>query len=154
MNLEQNRAMARKAVIAYQEMANHRNFAPLEECVAANATWHGTTGEIRGMDGFKQATKTAPGRSAFADTRFVVRDLIAEGDKVTVRFTHTAVSVGPFWGRPPTHKTVSWEGIAVYRFEAGRIVETWTNEDSLSLFLQLGILEAPAPAAEPAHSQS
>jgi predicted ester cyclase len=64
------------------------------------------------------------------------------------------VSVGPFWGRLPTHKAVSREGIAVYRFEAGKIVETWTNEDSLSLFMQLGILEAPAPAAEPAHSRS
>ena len=63
--------------------------------------------------------------AAFPDTRNSVEDVIAEGDKVAVRWTTRA-----------THKESSWAssrpaicygngGIGIFRFLGGKIVESW-----------------------------
>ena len=77
-------------------------------------------------------------RSSFADMHDRVLDQMAEGEKVVTRFEGGGVHRGVFMGVPPTGKTVTWNGIAIDRFEAGKIVERWTQIDVLGVLQQLG----------------
>ncbi len=66
--------------------------------------------------------------------------LFAEGDKVVVRYRFTGTHSGPFLGVAPTGKTVSVQGIAIYRIAEGRIVEGWALSDTWGAMQQLGAI--------------
>ena len=68
--------------------------------------WQGPTGEINGLAGFRQAAVTAPGAKAFADTRMIIHDMIAEGDTVTVRYLHSPLKMWDHSGatQPQTNR--------------------------------------------------
>jgi steroid delta-isomerase-like uncharacterized protein len=72
-------------------------------------------------------------RSAFPDLVFHVHDVIAQGDRVVVRWSWTCTHLGEFVGIPPTGKKAEISGIAIYRLEDGNIAERWvsTNLDGL-----------------------
>jgi steroid delta-isomerase-like uncharacterized protein len=71
--------------------------------------------------------------SAFPDLVFQVHDVIAEGDKVVVRWSWTCTHLGEFLGIPPTGKKADVSGMAIYRLKDGKIAERWvsTNLDGL-----------------------
>ena len=39
-----------------------------------------------------------------------------------------------------TGKTVTWNAIAIFRFEDQRIIEEWVTRDELAMILQFGLL--------------
>ena len=82
----------------------------------------------------------APYFAAFPDLQFTVEDQIAEGDKVTTRYTGRGTHRGEFLGVPPTGKQASWTGIEIDRIEEDKIVESWVNTDELGLMQQLGAI--------------
>jgi hypothetical protein len=45
---------------------------------------------------------------------------------------------------------VTWQGINIFRFECGQIVEAWGSADHVGLLSQLGAVELPAAIATPA----
>ena len=80
-------------------------------------------------------------RSAFADVHDQVQDQFAEGEKVVTRFAGGGVHRGVFMGVAPTGKTVTWTGISIDRFEAGKIVERWTEINVLGVLQQIGAVK-------------
>ena len=44
---------------------------------------------------------------------------------------------------------MTWQGINIFRFECGLIVESWGEADHLGLLSQLGAVELPAAMATP-----
>jgi len=48
-------------------------------------------------------------------------------------------------GIPPTGKSVSMTGIAIYRIASGKIVEKWGEQDRLRMLQQLGVVLLPGP---------
>ncbi|HEX9871018.1 MAG TPA: ester cyclase [Candidatus Tectomicrobia bacterium] len=86
-------------------------------------------------------------RAAFPDLRYVVNDIIAEEDKVVVRWTWHCTHRGTFRGIPPTGRQASVTGMAIYRVANGKCVERWVNLNMLGLLEQLGAgLDNPGPA--------
>jgi steroid delta-isomerase-like uncharacterized protein len=77
-------------------------------------------------------------RSAVPDARYVVDDLIAEGDRVVVRWRMLGTHERAFGDIPPTGQPITLNGIAVYRLELGKLVERWVVSDVY------GLLHAPA----------
>jgi steroid delta-isomerase-like uncharacterized protein len=77
-------------------------------------------------------------RSAVPDARYVVDDLIAEGDRVVVRWRMLGTHERAFGDIPPTGQPITLKGIAVYRLELGKLVERWVVSDVY------GLLHAPA----------
>ena len=75
---------------------------------------------------------------------FKIEDVIAEGDRVVVRWTHSGTHVGEFAGIPATGKTFTIAGIDVYRTEGDLLAEHWHVVDQLAMLGQLGLLPAPA----------
>jgi predicted ester cyclase len=72
--------------------------------------------------------------------RMTVDEMIAENDRVMVRWTFYGTQDGEFSGLPPTHKQVVYSGINIFRIEDGRIAEIWDISDRLWLWQQLGVL--------------
>ena len=77
-------------------------------------------------------------RRGFPDVVSTIEDLIAEGDKVAARWRARATHRGEYVSVPPSGKEVEFTGISVYRIEGGKIAESWTIEDELSLMRQIG----------------
>ena len=74
---------------------------------------------------------------SFPDTRYVVDDLVAEGDRVVVHWRLLATQQGEFFGMAPTGAPISLQGIAIYRVEGGRLMERWVVYDLYGLIEQV-----------------
>jgi steroid delta-isomerase-like uncharacterized protein len=117
----------------------------VDEIMAPGSVGHAPPDVLEGPDGVRAFVSSI--RSAFPDLEFDVRDLIAEGETVVVRWVARGTHEGEFQGIPPTGETIEMTGITIERFEDGRIVEGWTNRDALGMLQQLGVV--PAPGSEP-----
>ncbi len=76
----------------------------------------------------------------WGDWRLTVDELIAEDDKVVVRWTFHGVQQGEYAGLPATNRPVSYSGINIFRIEDSRIAEVRDIFDRLWLWQQLGVL--------------
>ena len=96
--------------------------------------------DVQGIEIFKHQVKDT--RTAFPDFRLTIDDVIAEGNKVAVRWTVTGTHTGPseFIPVPPTGKQVSITGSYMARVEDGKFAEIWFFADNLGQFQQLGII--------------
>ena len=83
-------------------------------------------------------------RKAFADLKVTVHEIVAEGDLVVIAWSGGGTHTGELMGIPPTGKTGYMTGITFNRMQDGRIVERWGNNDQAGLFVQLGLIPAPA----------
>ncbi len=81
---------------------------------------------------------------AFPDIRYTVLDLVAEGERVAVRWQWTGTYSAPFRGFAPTHAAVTNTGLAVFTLSGGRIVGHELQTDRLGFLQQLGVVPADA----------
>jgi hypothetical protein len=72
--------------------------------------------------------------------RLIVDEMIAENDRVMVRWTFSGTQQGEYFGLPPTHKLVTYSGINIFRIVDGQIAEIADIYDRLWLWQQLGVL--------------
>jgi predicted ester cyclase len=68
-------------------------------------------------------------RSSVPDAHYEVDDLIAEDDKVVVRWRMLGTHRGAFQGIAPTNRAIVLKGIAIYRLANGMFVERWVVSD-------------------------
>jgi steroid delta-isomerase-like uncharacterized protein len=71
---------------------------------------------------------------------FTIEDVIAEEDRVVVRWTNSGTHIGEFARIPPTGNTFRIAGIDIYRIQDGKLCEHWHVIDQLSMLGQLGLL--------------
>ena len=140
MSLEENKKIAMRLY----ELANAGDVDGIGDLISAEYEEHDPlpdqgTGREGALDRFVMIT------TALAP-RFTVEDVIAEGDRVVVRWTNSGTHVGDFAGLPPTGKTFSIAGIDVYRLEDSKLCEHWHVIDQLSMLGQLGLLPPPPDA--------
>lgn len=81
--------------------------------------------------------------ASFPDSRFVIEDVVTEGDKVVVRHrfegTHTGTA---FQGVPTSNKRAVAPATATFQLKDGKPVELWLNADFLGLMIQIGGIPA------------
>jgi len=77
----------------------------------------------------------------FPDFHETIEDIIAEGDKVWVRFTFTGTHTGEYRGLAPTGKKITAEIVDIFRIVNGKVVEWWEVADALDMSKQLGLIE-------------
>jgi steroid delta-isomerase-like uncharacterized protein len=139
MSTEENKAIVRRQL---DEMWNQGNLAVADELFAADVILHGgLPGQPSGVEGIKQGVKL--NRDAFADYHNTADDLIAEGDKVAIRWTARGTHTGEMLGMPPTGKQVTLTGMTIVRIADGKITEVWNALDQLGLMQQLGAIPMP-----------
>ena len=115
--------------------------AVTDDLFAPEHVHHFPDEDIHGPDGVKQMNKEL--RTAFPDWHISTDDVIAEEDKVVIRFTIDATHQGEGFNIHPTGKRVVYTGIDIFRIEDEKIVEQWTEVDALGLLRQLGVIPAP-----------
>jgi steroid delta-isomerase-like uncharacterized protein len=135
MSTEDNKTLVRRF---YEDAFNQRNLALVDELCSTTHVFHNPPTTLHGREEFKQLLSVY--LTAFPDARFTVEDEIAEGEKVTSRYTFRGTHQGELMGIPPTGKQVTVTGIIINRIAGGQSVEGWLNFDALGLLQQLGAL--------------
>jgi predicted SnoaL-like aldol condensation-catalyzing enzyme len=74
-----------------------------------------------------------------SDTRVVVEDAFAVGDRVVGRYTYRARHTGPCVGVPASGADITMRSIDIWRFEDDRFVEHW-DQLNLLVFQQMGAI--------------
>ena len=75
---------------------------------------------------------------AFSDQHWEIHDVVADGDMVALRCTHSGVHTGELFGLPATGRPFSYNQMHMIRTENGKAVEHWAVRDDASLMRQLG----------------
>ncbi|WP_170198359.1 ester cyclase [Streptomyces chryseus] len=122
----------------FEEVLNGRRMEVIDELAAADYQENDPMpGQREGREGLKdRMTMLVEG---LAPT-FSIDDIIAEGDRVVVRWTISATHSGTFLGIPPTGRSCRFAGIDIFRLDDGRLVEHWHVVDQLSMLQQLELL--------------
>jgi predicted ester cyclase len=76
-------------------------------------------------------------RAAVSDLQVIVDHLIGESDLVAVRWRARGTNSVAAAGMPGKGATMEVEGMTIFRFKDGRIVEEWSLTDRLALMNQL-----------------
>ncbi len=135
MSTEANVAVARRV---FDELFSQGKLDAADEIYTPEHTSHDP--QAPGVNG-AEAMKHYIGmyRAAFPDLRVSSDDIIAEGDRVVIRWTARGTHQGELMGAPPTGKQAVVTGINIFRVKDGRIAEEWVNWDTLGLLQQLGL---------------
>jgi predicted ester cyclase len=88
-----------------------------------------------GRDGYHAAVAVL--WEGFPDLSEEILDLVAEGDRVAVRYVERGTHTGVFLGVAPSGRSYEKHGFALYRVEAGRLAEAWMQEDDLGFQRQV-----------------
>jgi steroid delta-isomerase-like uncharacterized protein len=131
---EENKAIVKRIV---QEIWNGGNLDLADELIAPDYVDNVSgTGSQVGPDGFKEAVNGV--RDAFPDFVITINDMIAEDDKVVLVWTFIGTHKGELMGIAPTDKLIEFDGIYLYRFKDGKLVERSGKRDMFKLMSQLG----------------
>ena len=80
---------------------------------------------------------------AFPDLKVINEFVLAEGDKVIIRWNATGTHTGPLGDIPATGNKVATQGISIAQIADGKIVGAWNESDQMDLMQQLGVIPAP-----------
>jgi steroid delta-isomerase-like uncharacterized protein len=121
------------------------NLGVIDELAASNYVGHDpATEEQRGPDAIKEFVNDY--LTAFPDGKITIEEQLGEGNLVATRWTGRGTQQGELMGIPPTGKQVTVTGITISRIEKGKVVEEWSNWDTLGMLQQLGVVPEMAGA--------
>jgi steroid delta-isomerase-like uncharacterized protein len=133
MSLEENKAIIRR----WYEAENEKDLSSIGDIVAPDFVDH--TNQLKSLEEYKQYITMFI--KAFPDFHETIEDIIAEGDKVWVRFTFTGTHTGVYRGLAPTGKKITAEVVDIFRMVDGKVVEEWEVADGVNMLKQLGVIE-------------
>ena len=130
MSTETNKTVVRRYI---EEVINQGNLDLIDEFFAPPMRER-----VRGF--------LSGGDDAFPDGHQEIQDIVAEGDKVMVRWIFRGTQLGTFMGLPPTGKPVEVIGYATYVLENGQIVWDTMSMEWTDALDQLGAVISPSRA--------
>lgn len=141
----------RKVEALFSDCFNQGNLALLDELIAPEHV--GPQGD-KGPAGFRGVAMGL--RAGFPDIHYALDDVIAEGDRVAVRWHWTGTHKGQFRTYAPTGKSFTNPGVGIFRLEGGKIVASALETDRLGFLQQIGAVpegiggapRPPTPAAQ------
>src|SRR5688572_25159900 len=134
--LEANKALIRMWIGAWT--AN--NLEALDEIFAPEYSVNET---VIGVEGVKQAVQFL--HSVFSDIFAELHEMVAEEDKVVIRWTIRGRHTGNFMGIPPTGKELELTGINIYQILDKKIV---ANHEQTNISEAIQKLKAEAATDE------
>jgi predicted SnoaL-like aldol condensation-catalyzing enzyme len=133
-----------KAVIEryFREVLDQKKFEVMLDLMAPDAVLHRPGFDVTGVNAAMQRLRgVLADYTAFSTELF---DLIAEGDRVSVRVRHrTRVRPHVFHSRAgdatiAAEQALDWTAIAQFRLKDGKIAEEWVMRDELGMLVQMG----------------
>ena len=135
-------AYRRTMDLLIDEVWNKANLDILSEVFTENAVMHhggdpdGGGSDMVGIPAFRD-DYMRPTHAAFPGIRHWIKDLLFDGDKVTMRFQGEGTHAGPVDGVAPTNKVLRYEGLVIFRMEGARIAEIWVMSNWATQFAAL-----------------
>lgn len=87
---------------------------------------------------------------AFPDLKFEVLDVLADGDKVVLRWASHAAFRGTLGTVAGNGQPVTVHGTSIFRVQDGKIIESWDLVDRLAMLRQAGFEVIPPKSNDPA----
>lgn len=122
----------------FEEVWNQGKESAIDELFQPQGKAHGfptPDATLIGPEGFKTVHRQF--RSAFGNLHIEIHDLLAEGDRVALRWTSTATHSGDGLGFPATGKKAILAGSSFTICRNGQITEAWNFMDLTKLTLDL-----------------
>ena len=120
----------------YDEMWNQWDFQLADELLAADFAFRGSLGkEIQGREEFKHYMRMV--QSAFSDFHNEIEQVISSPPHVCVRLTYSGTHDGVLLGIPPTHRRITYPGIAIFQADGQRLAKGYVVGDRLTLLQQI-----------------
>ena len=94
---------------------------------------------VRGREAFTQVLASM--QAGLPDLYFAFRHVATEGSCAVFSWNASGTHTGPLLGIPPTGRVVQWTGLSVVEVADGRVTRDWGEENALSLFRQLGVVQ-------------
>ena len=133
MSLEENKAVIR----SLYEADNKKDLSILDELISPN--FFDPTFNLHGAEDYRKfETEFFEG---FPDWQEEIIEMVAEGDKVWVRFTAEGTHKGEWRGLAPTHKKIKASCVQIWRLTDGKVLEKNSIIDWLDALKQLGIIK-------------
>jgi predicted ester cyclase len=130
----------------FHEVLDQGKAELIEEIFHPQCVMHRPGGTVIGINNVREVA--ARRKETFSQFDTEIHDIFGSGDRLVVRLTHRGVGGGIWRSRlgnyDVTGKTVSWNAIAIFRFERQKIIEEWVTRDELAMVLQFGIFEPAA----------
>ena len=128
--IEKNKEVIRKL---YEESLNLRNMELLRDVISDD--YIGIQGE-KGAVAFQKPVASVI--AALPDVQWKLMELMAEADKVVVRWETQGTHSGPFLNFTATGKKITNEGIAIYTLKDHKVVNVHVMTDRLGFLQALG----------------
>ena len=143
---QENIATSRRFI---EEAFNQGNLDVVDEVTSDNFVGHDAMLGDQDREAGKQSI--ASYREAFPDIHITIEDIFDADDKVVYRWTGQGTFENEMMGLQPTHELGDpVKGITIDRFEGGKVVESWTQWDTLTFMRDIGAI--PETAGVPAGS--
>jgi len=126
---------ARDVVRRYVDAFNRGDLDALKDLLAEDA-------EIQGVFGQGIFDRIAPVWRQLIEgygMQLRIEEMIAEGNRVAVRYTETGTFTRPAFGKEPTGKSYELVAMEWFEIDGGRIRRRWGARDAASQARQLGI---------------
>ena len=138
-----NKTLARRVL---EEIFPANDLAALREAVSDQFVNHeAPPGTPRGLAGIAMYMTLL--NRAFSDQRWEIHDVLADGDEVALRCTHSGVHTGDYFGLPATGRRFAYNQMHIVRITDGKTVEHWAVRDDTSLMRQLTSSPRPSSTA-------
>lgn len=121
---------------AFTEILDGHDLDLIPELYAEDSLFYGMSGP-EPIDREEYEAFLSMHFSAFPDLSFEIEEMIADGDRVSVRWTAYGTHEGPLMDIPATGTSVAVTGMSFIHVEDGEIVEVYNNHDMLGLLQQL-----------------
>ncbi|MDQ3444183.1 MAG: ester cyclase [Chloroflexota bacterium] len=79
--------------------------------------------------------------AAFPDLRVAVEDMVADGDRIAVRYSIYGTHRGDALGIPATGQAAESTGMDCFRIANGKIAERWAEMDFTGLLVRIGAVQ-------------
>ncbi|WP_254530237.1 ester cyclase [Natrinema gelatinilyticum] len=136
---EENKEIVRKFP---EEVISEQNIDLIDEIATEDVIdHHDTFGKTQGREALKETTEYL--YEAFSGPSATVKDVVAESNRVAIRWSSRGIHEGEFMGFEPTGKAYVIEVTMFARMKDGKIAERWVLSDTLGMLQQFGVIEQP-----------
>ena len=127
----------------FHEVLDQGHMELIEELFHPECVMHRPGGTVVGLDAVRGVVEHR--KETFSQFGTEIHDIFGSVDRWVARLTHRGVGGGIWRSRLGSYdvsgKTVTWDAIAIFRFDNDRIIEEWVTRDELGMILQFGLVK-------------
>ena len=131
--LERNKELVRRY---FEGWANHGDTTVADKLISKSVTLHSPPAVLHSLEEYKASM--AKFHAGFPDLSFTIEDLVAERDRIVVRWTLRATQSAEYQGHLASGKAFTVTGISLFQIADGEIQEIHVYMDWHGMMEQLG----------------